>query len=150
VVVVSETDNPDRFRPKARLRTDQGEFPSLVVTHMARSSKGALLLRFAGVTDRERAEAMVGASLLVSSSDRRRLDDGEFWPDELVGLEVRADGAVVGTVAEVILEPQTRLVVAVPDESRFQIPFVADLVPVVDIGAGYLEIVLLEGLITPR
>lgn len=149
VVVVSETDNPDRFAPKARLRTDRDGYPLLVVTGVATSSQGALLLRFAGVTDRSRAESLIGASLLVPAGERRTLADGEFWPDQLVGLEVRAAGEPVGKVIDVILEPQTRLAVEGP-HGEFQIPFVEALVPTVDLAGGYVEIVLLDGMINPR
>jgi ribosomal 30S subunit maturation factor RimM len=41
---------------------------------------------------------------------------------------------------------QDRLVVS-RDGSEFEVPFVVDLVPVVDLQAGYLEIVELPGLI---
>jgi ribosomal 30S subunit maturation factor RimM len=35
------------------------------------------------------------------------------------------------------------------EASRFEIPFVSDLVPVIDIDEGYIEIVDLPGLIEP-
>ena len=93
---------------------------------------------------------MVGASLLVGSDERRSLDDDEYWPDQLVGLEVRVDGQQVGTIGEVIMGPQTRLGVVMADQTEFQVPFVADLVPTVDLAAGYVEIVMLDGLVNPR
>ena len=37
----------------------------------------------------------------------------------------------------------------VPESADFEVPFVDDLVPVVDIEAGYVEIVDLPGLIEP-
>jgi len=150
VVVVSESDDPDRFAPQARLRTDLSAFPRLVVAKVGRTSKGALLLRFAGVTDRAAAEALVGATLLVSTSDRRVLDEGEFWSDQLTGLRVVADGAEIGVVTDVIMGPQTRLLISSADGSEFQVPFVAELVPTVDLEGGLIEIVTLDGLINPR
>ncbi len=149
-VVVSESDDPDRFRPKARLLTDRKDLPRLVISSVGENSKGALLVEFAGVTDRARAEALIGALLLVQRSERRTLAEGEFWPDELRDLAVWVDGTEIGLVSDVIMGPQIRLVVDVAGDSQVQVPFVTELVPVVDLGRGLVEIVPLEGLFNPR
>lgn len=101
-------------------------------------------IAFEGV-DRVGAEAIRGSEVTVES--RRSLGEGEYWPETLVGLEVRGQGGerlgtVVGVVAGVA---QDRLVVESQD-SRFEIPFVDDLVPVVDVDSGYIEVVDLPGL----
>lgn len=149
-VVVSESDDPSRFQPKVRLLTDRKELPWLVVSAVGENSKGALLLQFAGVTDRGRAEALIGAQLLVQRSERRTLTEGEYWPDELYDLEVWVEGSEIGRVSDVIMGPQVRLVVELSGGSEIQVPFVAQLVPTVDLDRGMVEVVSLEGLINPR
>ncbi len=79
---------------------------------------------------------------------RRSLGDGEYWPEMLIGLEVRGKydqrlGTVVGVIAGVA---QDRLVIE-SDGVTFEVPFVDDLVPIVDTDSGYIEIVDLPGLI---
>ncbi len=84
---------------------------------------------------------------MIPTTERRTLDEGEFWPDELVGLQARApDGTNLGVVGEVIEGPaQYRLVIR-SAELEFQVPFVDELVPEVDIESGYLIVVPIEGL----
>jgi len=103
---------------------------------------------FEGIDDREAAEEIRGAEVMVEG--RRELGEGEFWPEDLVGLEARSVeggrlGVVVGVVAGLA---QDRLVVDGAG-STFEVPFVDDLVPVVDVEQGFVEIVVLPGLIEP-
>ena len=102
---------------------------------------------FEGV-DRTAAEGLRGSS--VSVEHRRSLGEGEYWPETLIGLEARGkDGGRLGTVVGVIAGvAQDRLVIE-SNSASFEIPFVDDLVPVVDADAGYIEIVDLPGLIEP-
>ncbi len=102
---------------------------------------------FEGV-DRAAADEIRGSTVVVEA--RRALDEGEYWPEDLIGLEVRGnDGTRLGSVVGVVTGlAQDRLVVR-SGEADFEVPFVDDLVPVVDIGAGYVEIVDLPGLIEP-
>lgn len=104
---------------------------------------------FEGVDDREAAEAIRGLDVAVET--RRALGADEFWPGDLVGLAVHSeDGGLVGRVVDVIFgSAQERLLVENIDGSRFEVPFVDDLVPVVDIESGRIEIVLIPGLIEP-
>lgn len=99
---------------------------------------------FVGVADRGAAERIRG--LEVFAAERRSLEPDEYWPEDLIGLEVRPGG---GSVAAVAHGPSQARLVIEREGTRFEIPFVADLVPVVDISVGYVEIVELPGLIEP-
>jgi 16S rRNA processing protein RimM len=103
---------------------------------------------FEGIEDREGAEMLRGAQVFVE--ERRILEEGEFWPEDLVGLEARTiDGDRLGVVVGVVAGlAQDRLVVD-GDGSTFEVPFVDDLVPVVDLEKRYLEIVPVPGLTEP-
>lgn len=99
---------------------------------------------FDGILDRTQAEGLRGEDVFVVR--RRQLSSDEYWPSDLVGLMVTPGG---GEVVDVVHGPsQDRLVVERGD-SRFEVPFVAELVPVVDVDAGFVEIVELEGLSRP-
>ncbi|MGH8953089.1 MAG: ribosome maturation factor RimM [Acidimicrobiia bacterium] len=104
---------------------------------------------FEDVADREGAEELRG--LDVSVSERRQLSEGEFWPDDLIGLAVFDDtGQPLGVVKEVLFGPgQERLVVERVTGGTFEVPFVGDLVPLVDREAERVEIVAIPGLIEP-
>ena len=78
------------------------------------------------------------------------MEEGEFWPEDLVGLEARTiEGARLGVVVGVVAGlAQDRLVVD-DDGSTFEVPFVDALVPVVDLERRYVEIVPVPGLTEP-
>lgn len=149
VRVEVRTDDPDRrFAPGARLLTepDRGE----VVVASAAPHGGRLLVGFAGVTGREAAEALRGTLLVVDVPDDAVPDDPEeFWDHQLTGLTVvRTDGTAVGTVADVLHLPgQDCLAVRRGDGSEVLVPFVAAIVPTVDVAGGRLVVDLPPGLV---
>lgn len=106
-------------------------------------------IAFEGVDDREAANEVRG--LMVSVADRRPLGEGEFWPEDLAGLVVvDQSGRELGAIEKVLFGPgQDRLVVVRADGTIFEIPFVEELVPMVDLGAGRVEINSIPGLIDP-
>lgn len=114
-----------------------------VVSAIRRADKGHHVA-FEKVVSREDAQEIRNEDIFVPQ--RRSLDKHEYWPDDLVGLEVRPAG---GRVVAVEHGPaQDRLVIE-RDGSRFEIPFVDPLVPVVDLEGGFVEIVEIEGLTGP-
>lgn len=113
------------------------------VTAIRRAGKGHQIA-FAEIGGRDQAERIRGLDVYVTR--RRQLDVDEYWPEDLIGLEVRPGGGEVVALAQG--PSQTRLVIE-REASRFEIPFVSDLVPVIDIDEGYIEIVDLPGLIEP-
>lgn len=145
VVVKALTDDPDRFAPGRTLGTDRQDL-ELTVDAVQPHHDG-LLVSFSGVSDRATAESLRGISLLIEPADRRDLDSDEFWPEELVGLRVfTVSGSDLGRVAAVIEgSAQDRLAVD-GSAGSFEIPFVAALVPEVDVAAGRVVVDLPAGL----
>lgn len=68
-----------------------------------RPSKTVVVVRFAGVDDRNSAEALNGIELYVDHGQLPQdLDEDEFYYTDLIGLDVRdADGNAYGTVSSV-------------------------------------------------
>ncbi len=89
-----------------------------------------LIVAFAGIADRNAAEALRGLELTRDGAERRSLDEGEYWSAALVGLEaVSPAGEVLGRVAEVVSGGfQDRLVVVTPSGEEVQVPFVEEIV----------------------
>jgi 16S rRNA processing protein RimM len=147
VAVEPRTDDPqERYRTGAVLFTEQDGPGSIVVTGHTWHS-GRLLVRFAGVHDRTAAEDLRGTMLYCDAADRIE-EDGAWYLHELVGLQVRCAGVVVGSVAEVLTLPaQDVLSVRMADGTERLVPFVAELVPVVDPAAGYVEVAAVPGLL---
>ena len=118
------TDDPQgRFIVGATFLTD-GDPPRSVEIAEVRPHKDGLLVRFVEVADRSASEALRGSRLTIEASQRRLLEAGEFWPDDLIGCAV---------VEVVFGAAQERLAVETESGSRVEVPFVSDLVPTVDL-----------------
>lgn len=109
-----------------------------------RRGKKGQQVAFVGLTSRDQVEALRGNDVFVA--ERRDLSENEYWPDDLVGLEVRPGGGVVVAVEHG--PSQDRLVIE-RSGTTFEIPFVDELVPVVDVAGGHVEIVEIDGLSSP-
>ncbi len=154
--VYPDTDFPDRFeKPGPRwLRATPASDPEPVELLSGRRLAGKKLyvIRLAGVTDRDRAEALRGCKILVKAGDRPPLDADEYHVADLVGLTVvlQATGMAIGRVTDVMSAGNDLLAVQLddrPQASPVLIPFVKAIVPVVDLAAGRLEIVPPVGLL---
>jgi 16S rRNA processing protein RimM len=154
VVVEVRTDDPDvRLAAGVVLATEPAAAGPLTVTR-ARWHSGRLLLSFQSVADRDRADDLRGVMLVVDSEDLEDVaDPDEFRDHQLIGLAVIGpDGEHVGEVADVLHYGQDLLVVAGSGAragAEIMVPFVAELVPVVDLQAGRLVIDPPAGLLDP-
>ncbi|WP_245667764.1 ribosome maturation factor RimM [Actinomadura macra] len=141
VTIDVRTDEPDaRFTPGTAIATDPADAGPIVIER-ARWHSGRLLLHFAGIDDRDAAEGLRGTWLVVEEDDiPSSSDPDDFHDQELIGLAVvTADGTDVGRVAEVLHHGQDLLVVRGAGGETL-IPFVAALVPEVDVPGGRLVI----------
>lgn len=155
--VYPESDFPERFvtpGPRWLLRpgTTEPEAVELVRGRFL-PGKGLYVVQLRGVDDRNAAEALRGAWLLVLASDRPPLAEDEFHVRDLIGLAVydQATQALIGTVSQVIPAGNDLLEVTRPaTEGQSQtvlIPFVKPIVPVVNLAQGRVEITPPPGLL---
>ncbi|NYI08403.1 ribosome maturation factor RimM [Allostreptomyces psammosilenae] len=152
VTVEVRTDEPEhRLAPGAVLLTDPPSAGPLTVA-TGRVHSGRLLLRFEGVADRTAAEALRN-TLLIAEVDPEETpeDPEEFYDHQLIGLDaVTVDGSAVGEVEQVIHLPyQDLLQVRRPDGREVLVPFVAELVPEVDLAGSRVVLDPPPGLIDP-
>ncbi len=149
VTVEVRTDDPDlRFVPGAVLRTDPPERGPITIAGVHWHS-GTLLLRLEGVDSREAAEAVRNTELVVPVSELPEIEDPDSYYDhQLVGLTARMpDDTVLGEVTAILHEAQDLLVVRRADAGEVLIPFVAAIVPTVDVDGGFLVVDPPEGLL---
>jgi 16S rRNA processing protein RimM len=154
VTVEVRTDDPDRrFVAGSSLATVPEERGPLVVAE-SRWHSGRLLVRFAGFEDRNAAEELRGAILAIDSEKLEPLEDPEaFYDHDLIGLAVvTAAGEPVGAVSDVLHHGQDLLVIegsGPRSGAEILVPFVAAIVPEVDVAAGRLVIDPPPGLLDP-
>jgi 16S rRNA processing protein RimM len=106
VAVEVLSDAPDRFDPGVHLAAHTPERPERLrplTVASSRRQQGRLLVRFDGLDSRDAVEDLRGHLLTIPSEDARPLQEGEYWPWQLTGLDVAdATGTVRGTVEEVV------------------------------------------------
>ncbi len=154
VTVEVRTDDPDqRFAAGSALATIPAERGPLTVS-ASRWHSGRLLVAFAGYEDRDAAEELRDTVLAIDSDELAPLaDPAEFYDHDLIGLRVLTrSGEQVGSVADVLHHGQDLLVVeglGARSGAEIMVPFVAAIVPEVDVAAGMLVIDPPPGLLDP-
>ncbi len=126
--MLPDSDDPERFAVGSTFLTDSGL--ALVVTTVRAYRDKGLVVQFEGFRSRREVETLRGLLLTVDPRARRDLASGEFWPDELAGLQaVARDGSSLGMVDRIEFGPgQDRLVVVTPEGAEVQVPFVSAIV----------------------
>lgn len=131
-------------------------------------NKGIFIVQLAGVTDRNQAEALRGCVMFVPQGDRPHLEEDEYYIQDLIGLVAidQRTGEAIGTVVEILSAghdilaikppaatietpetPETLETLETPEtpakrksKPNILIPFVKEIVPIVDMAGGRLEI----------
>ena len=155
VTVRLHTDEPERRLAVGTVLETQADagsgVPRALTVRSTRVHQGIWLVGFEGVPDRTGAEGLRGTRLLLDAEEPVVADgdDDTFTEDELVGLAVvDPAGATLGEVAGLELGAvQDRLVVLLPDGRRALVPFVAALVPEVDVEGGRVVLDAPQGLL---
>lgn len=151
VRVALTSDNPERFIPGASVHARPGrrgvagarlqERAQLTVASV-RGDDDFPIVAFEEIPDRDKAEALGGYVLEIPGTQLPDLDQDEFYPFDLIGLEAREPtGSVLGRVSNALDSPaHAILVIALPKGGEALVPFVEAGVPTVDLGAGYLVV----------
>ncbi|MBV8928953.1 MAG: ribosome maturation factor RimM [Mycobacteriaceae bacterium] len=153
VIVEIRTDDPEtRFAHGTSLRGIRPRDPQecRYTIETARPHGARLLIRFAGIDDRDGAEALRGTLLVVDSAELPPIEDpDEFYDHQLEGLHVRTvAGRDVGTVKEVLHTPAGELLSVQPGAGgEVLVPFVSAIVTSVSLAERVIEIDPPEGLL---
>ena len=175
--VYSNSDFPERFEEPGQrwlLRPNQTELETVeLLSGRYIPGKGVYVIKLAGVEDCNQAEALRDCKLMVPASDRPILEEDEYHVRDLIGLEVfnQFTGENLGVVVELIpagndlLEVQLHQAESdeneddLPDNSdpennqrkstptTILIPFVKEIVPIVDLEQKRIEITPPPGLL---
>ena len=153
VTVEVRTDEPElRLAPGAVLATDPAATGPLTIA-TGRVHSGRLCCASRASRDRTGAEALRN-TLLIAEVDPAQVpeDPEEFYDHQLIDLDVvTADGREVGRITEISHLPyQDLLIVERPDGSEVLIPFVAEIVPEIDLEEQRAVIDPPPGLLTSR
>lgn len=105
-----------------------------------KAAGGQLAVRLDGVDSREAASALTGAEVRVERSVLPPTAPGEYYWDDLVGLDaVSRDGEPLGRVSGILELPAHPVLVLTGDRERL-VPLVRERLVDVDLGAGRLTL----------
>lgn len=147
VMVLSEV--PGRFDVGATVFLESGRALTIATS---RPHKDRVLVTFSEVTDRESAEALRGAVLVVPESTSPPLAEGSWWDHQLVGCAVFTESGVeLGELRQVIHTAANDVWSAV-DASGVEtlIPVLRDVLVSVDTDARGIVVREIPGLTVPE
>ena len=117
----------------------------LTLIGMRRQPKGVWIARFKDLTDRTGAEALHGCSVFIKENERAVLPDGEYYVDQLIGLDVLADtGRSFGKLSDVLSSPAHDVYVT---DRGAMIPVAGDYIISIDLDARKITVRDVPGLI---
>jgi 16S rRNA processing protein RimM len=146
------TDSPDqRFRAGQELELQVPEtsewFGKTVKVAELRFYNQSPVLFLEGIQDRSQAETLVKAILLIETDLEQLPEDPEAWYDhQLVGLSALVGEEVVGKVIRVDHLPAQDLLAIETSNGEVLVPFVKQIVPLVDIKKGQVVLTPPAGL----
>jgi 16S rRNA processing protein RimM len=163
--VYPDTDFPERFEEPGQrwLLKPNSKQPEVVELTSGRyvDGKNLYVITIKGINHCNQVEELRGCKLLVPEDDRPPLGENEYHVVDLIGLQVfmQTSGDCIGKIVrlipagnyllEVELEPNNSEAETAENEPRknILIPFVKEIVPVVDLVAKRVEITPPEGLL---
>jgi 16S rRNA processing protein RimM len=104
-----------------------------------------LILRLAGCSDRDSAQALRGIELFADRALAPPLGEDEWWAEELEGCRVHDRGKPVGVVTRLLALPSCEVLEVVLDGAEVErdpllVPLVGDAVRFVDVEARQIDV----------
>jgi 16S rRNA processing protein RimM len=109
------------------------------ISDVRRAAKSCIVA-LEGVDRRELAEALTGARVLVPRAALPALEDGEYYVDDLIGLEVLSGGRLVGEVIGSRAQGGIEVLTVRGELVDVEVPFVAEYIIAVDIDDARIEV----------
>ena len=105
------------------------------------------LISFKGVTDRGRAEALIGAELFIPATELPELDEDSYYWFELIGIEVyTADEDYLGRITSIFPTGSNDVYVVKDKNKEVLIPALESVVVDIDLELKRMRVDLPEGL----
>lgn len=122
--------------------------PEVRAIESVKFQKDRVILKLAGINDRNAAETLRRAELYVHRSRTDAPKEGEYFTADLIGLSVKTEeGELLGTVADVLKTGANDVIeIRKADGKELLLPDIPDCVRKVDTASGEMTVRLLPGL----
>ena len=138
VKLLTWVDSPEFMCEFKRVRIEGTEYK----VESCRVQKTCNLMKLQGVDTVEDAQTLRGKTVEIYRSD---VDDEIIFAAELVGMQVYADGKLIGELVEVMDYPGNQVYV-VRGEHEYMIPAVREFVLSVDMENNEMQVRLIKGM----
>ena len=138
VKVLCWLDDPEMLCEFDRCRCGGKEY---IMTEV-RVQKTCNLVKLQGVDTMDAAQALRGKVIELYRED---IDDEVIFADELIGVEVFAEGEMIGKITDVLDYPGNAVYV-VKGQYEYMIPAVKSFILSTDVDANRMEVRLIEGM----
>ena len=138
VKVLCWLDDPEMLCEFDRCRIGGKEY----IMEQVRVQKTCNLVKFQGIDTMEAAQAMRGKIVELYRED---IDDEVIFADELIGVEVFAEGESIGKIKDVLDYPGNSVYV-VKGQYEYMIPAVKSFILNTDVENNRMEVKLIEGM----
>ncbi len=119
---------------------------SLVVERVQRQPR-FLIMSFKGIWKRDQAEFLRGKKIYLPASQLPKLEKGEYYHYQLVGLRVvDSDGRCLGKLVEIISTGSNDVYVVREKDREVLIPAIEDVIKEIDLQKKTMTVDLPEGL----
>jgi 16S rRNA processing protein RimM len=143
------TEFPERFKALKTVYVGPEHRPCAIES--ARFSRNQVILKLGGCDDPAAAGELRKALLFVPVEEAMPLPEDQFYHYQLVGLDVwTTGGEFVGKIVEVLAYTANDILVVQREGGEVLIPAIKDVVKVVDLENGRMEIEALPGLLEPN
>jgi 16S rRNA processing protein RimM len=143
------TDFPERFAERRRLLALQHDGTRRELQMESHwPHKGRMVFKFAGVDSISAAEELSGCELQIPLEERAELEAGAAYVGDLIGCVVTDGGRELGEIVEIQSGAgDAPLLVVRSGKKEWLVPFAAEFVTRLDVGAKRLDMRLPEGLL---
>ena len=138
VKVLPWLDSPEDLCDFDRCLIDGKEYE----IQQCRVQKTCNLVKLSGIDTMEDAQAMRGKKIMLYRED---IDDEVIFAAELIGMEVFAEGKLIGKIREVLDYPGNSVYV-VKGEHEYMIPAVKAFILNTDVEGNRMDVKLIEGM----
>lgn len=144
VKVYNYSGYKERYEELDRIIVENTEYE----IEKVRYQQEMVILKLAGVDNRNDAEAMKNKDVFITEEDLDELPDDTFYIRDLIGLQAVDDSGRIGIVKDV-LQPSAQDVYVIKTDSGRDIlvPAVNEFVKEVNLEEGFIRLSLIEGMI---
>lgn len=123
-----------------------GKNKEIVHLDKAKVHKSNVIIKLKNIDNINDVLDYVDSYLYIDMENRNELDEGTYYKDELIGLEVFSNDITIGKLTEIIPTLANDVYVIEGDGKIYQIPAVSEFIKDVNIEDGFMNVIIIEGM----